>query len=347
MRHVVCGVVAMALVLDAGLSSRDAAAQAMDAKAMAEQLFNQARELAKAEKWEEACPKFEASFKYDPVLGTKLNLATCFERTGKLASAWGLYRDSIELAKKANDPKRADYATKQAAALEPRLPTLRITLPEKPPAGLVVARDGTALDAGAFGVALYIDPGTHEVTASAPGFVPFKQSVTLAEGKAETLAIPTLATEPRTPVKSEPPVPGTPGTSEEPKLDVTKEPPRAPSRTRFHLGLGAGGAGVVALGAGMVFGLKAMSTQDELERICGGSRLECPANQAGRGQDLYDTSKSQAMASTILVIGGGVAVAAGAVLILTAPRAKERAASARLLPTMSDGGAGIAAVGRF
>lgn len=345
MRHVVCVVVAMALVL--GASAEQVKVQSMDSKAMAEQLFNQARDLVKAEKWAEACPKFEASLRYDPVLGTRLNLATCYERTGKLASAWGLYRDAIELATKANDPKRADYAKKQAVALEPRLPKLLITLPENSPAGLIIARNGTALDPGVIGVALYVDPGTHEVTASAPGFVPFKQRITLVEGKVETLAIPTLTAEPRAPVKAEPHTSDKPFGNAKGKLDVAQEAPRAPSQTRFYLGLGVGGAGVVALGAGLVFGMKAMSTQDDLQRICGGSRLECPANQAERGQDLYETSTSQAMTSTILVIGGGVAVAAGAVLILTAPRAKERASSARLLPTVGDGGAGIAAVGSF
>src|SRR6187549_3107203 len=90
--------------------------------AVAEQLFNEARELAKSNRWAEACPKFEASLRYDAALGTRLNLATCYENVGKLASAWGLYRDSVDFATKTSNTKRADYARKQAAALEPRLP---------------------------------------------------------------------------------------------------------------------------------------------------------------------------------------------------------------------------------
>src|SRR5215468_6268206 len=100
---------------------------------LAEQLFYQGQDLVKAGNWVEACPKFEASLRYAPVLGTELNLATCYEHIGKLASAWGLYRESVELAKKAGDTKRAEYAQKQATALEPRLPKLAISAPANAP----------------------------------------------------------------------------------------------------------------------------------------------------------------------------------------------------------------------
>src|SRR3954452_3723875 len=119
-------------------------AQSNDAGSLAEQLFNQARDLAKAGKWTEACPKFEASLRYDPALGTRLNLATCYEKVGKIASAWGIYRDAAELAGKAGDPKRRDYALKQAVALEKRLPKLTITAPAQT-AGLAVTRDGVPI----------------------------------------------------------------------------------------------------------------------------------------------------------------------------------------------------------
>ena len=135
-------------------------------------------------------PKFEASLRYDPVLGTRLNLATCYEHVGKLASAWGLYRESIELAKKVGDLKRAEYAQKQAAALEPRLPKLAISAPANAPVGFTVQRDDTAIDAGGLGVALYVDPGTHKITAVAPGYESVTLTVNLVEGKTENTCDP-------------------------------------------------------------------------------------------------------------------------------------------------------------
>src|SRR3954464_9242412 len=153
MRHVFCALVMVSVVAvqAAAQPATPSPSSSGNASALAEQLFNQARDLAKAGQWAEACPKFEASLRYDPVLGTRLNLATCYEHVGKLASAWGLYRESIELARKAGDTKRVDYAQKQANALEPRLPKPAHAAPATPPVGFAVKRDDTAVDGGAFG----------------------------------------------------------------------------------------------------------------------------------------------------------------------------------------------------
>lgn len=338
MRSGFCAVVAFAFfgAISGGGAAR---AQPADAKALAEQLFNQARELVKAEKWEEACPKFEASFRYDPVLGTKLNLATCYERTNKLASAWGLYRDAVELARKAGDTKRADYAQKQASALEPRLPKLRISVAAAPPAGLTVKRDGNPIDAGALGVSLYVDPGEHEITAEAPGFQPFRKTITLEERQSESVEVPALVEQPAQPAAA-------PDAAPTLRLELDQAAPAPPSRTRLYLGLGVGGAGLAAVGVGLVFGAKASSTNDQIEELCGAD-FKCPAADYEEGQRLEDRASSQATISTALVIGGGVALAAGAVLVLTAPRARERSAAARLVPTTHQAGAGFAVVGSF
>src|SRR5262249_40818474 len=113
---------------------------------------------------------------------------------GQLARAWGLYHESIELANKAGDVERRDFAQAQADALEPRLARLAISVPAALPAGFVVKRDGTALDAAALGVAVYVDAGQHEIVASARGFASFTKVVTLLAGKTETLALPSLTT---------------------------------------------------------------------------------------------------------------------------------------------------------
>jgi thioredoxin-like negative regulator of GroEL len=95
-------------------------------RAAAEALFNQGRDLMTAGKFVEACPKFEASQQLDPGLGTMLNLAECYEKTGRTASAWAEYREAIPLARAAGSKARQDLAVERAKALEERLSTLTI-----------------------------------------------------------------------------------------------------------------------------------------------------------------------------------------------------------------------------
>jgi hypothetical protein len=333
MKHAVCALLVVALA--AGHAR--AQSQEGNSSALAEQLFNQGRDLVKANQWTEACPKFEASLRYDPVLGTRLNLATCYEHIGKLASAWGLYRESVELAKKAGDTKRAEYAQKQASALEPRLPKLAISAPASPPVGFVVKRDETTVDAGALGVALYVDPGTHHVTASAPGFETFAVTITLGEGKTETIAVPNLAARPAAPVAP---------SVEKPAQPAEPEPTGSISRSRKYLALGLGGAGVVAVGVSLVFGSQASSKNSDAKNLCG-SDLACTdmAAFAQAKQDVSD-AKSKATASTVLIGVGLAAIAGGVIVWVTAPREPERA-TAHLVPVVHDGGAGLALTGVF
>jgi hypothetical protein len=314
-------------------------AQSGDAGSLAEQLFNQARDLTKTDRWAEACPKFEASLRYDPALGTRLNLATCYEHIDKLATAWGLYRESIDLAKKAGDTKRRDYAQTQAAALEPRLAKLTISAPAKSPAGLVVTRDGTPIESGALRTPLYVDAGPHEIAASAPGFESFAQTITMVDGKTETLAIPALTPKPAsTPVDDAPKRAGA-------RRAEPAEPVPPPSPTRKYVAIGTGAAGVVAVGVGLVFGAKARSTYKDATTLCGPDLL-CSKDDYPRGRQLVQDAHSSATVSTVLVIGGSAAIVAGAVVFLTAPRAQERA-TARLLPVLHDHGAGLAITGGF
>jgi hypothetical protein len=311
-----------------------------DQRALAEQLFSQARDLAKAGRWADACPKFEASLRYEPALGTRLNLATCYEHVGKIASAWSLYHDSIELARRAGDLKRLDYAEKQAAALEPRLPQLTVHVPGRPPAGLVVRRDDTPLDPATFGAVLNVDPGTHRIVAAAPGFEPFAQTVTLAESKTVTLAIPDLK-----PVAGPVPVPATPR-SEQQTMATEPAAVIAPSPTRRYVALGIGAGGVVASGVGLVFGAKARSTYGDAQALCGAS-LRCSPTDYDRGNHLIGDARSSAAISTVLVVAGGAAIAAGVVLWLTAPALPHEVATVRIVPVADDRSAGLAVIGGF
>ncbi len=345
------GVLGVALVMSAAAGR--AYAQSSDPNATADQLFNEGRELTRANRWAEACPKFEASLRDDPGLGTQLNLATCYEHIGKLARAWGLYRKAIHLAEKAGDVKRRDYAQTHAAGLEPRLAKLAITAPIKPPAGFVVTWDSAPIETKALGVDLYVDAGRHEIIASAPGFEAFTRAVVLGEGTAERLAIPDLtaavapapdlATVPIGDHAVAPDLVVVPAQAH--RIPAPGEPVVMPSSTRTYVAIGLGATGLAAAGVGFLFGVKARSSFADAKELCG-ARLVCDTAAFERGQQLIRDARSNATISTVLVAAGGAAVVAGVVVFLTRPKATEHR-TIGIAPLAHERGAGIALVGRF
>ena len=151
------------------LSSRAFADASPEDRAAADALYEEAGKLAAADRWGEACPKLEASFKLDPAIGTLLRLGYCYEKVGRTASAWASFNDGAAMAIKAND-KRAKDAAEGVRRLAPTLARLAIEVaPENGSAGLDIRRDGTVVSAGALGTPVPVDPGTHTVEASQAG----------------------------------------------------------------------------------------------------------------------------------------------------------------------------------
>jgi tetratricopeptide (TPR) repeat protein len=154
------------------LYSAVASAQsAADAKIAANALFDEGKRLLAAGNVESACPKFEASLTLLDQLGTRLNLADCYERQGKTAAAWTEFREAASRAVQRGDD-RAEFARKRAEALAPRLVKLQISVSvvNQVP-NLRVRRDGADIPAEAFGSPLPVNPSSYTVEASAPGYV--------------------------------------------------------------------------------------------------------------------------------------------------------------------------------
>ena len=75
---------------------------------------------------------------------------------------------------------------------------------------------------------------------------------------------------------------------------------------------GVGGAGVVSLGVGLLFGQLAKNANDDSQQYC---RMSC----SDQGRLLRETAFSHATRSTVLSVAGGVALASGVALWLLAP----------------------------
>jgi hypothetical protein len=157
-----------------------------DDSAAAEALFQQAKQLTEQQRWADACPKFEASYKLDRTLGTLLNLADCEEHVNRVATAWARWGEAVELCQKTAD-KREAFAAKRRDKLTPRLPMLRIDVPAGK-TSLQIYRDGVKIDAAAYGVPLPSDPGSHDLEVRRGDEVLARRSVVARE--TETTGVP-------------------------------------------------------------------------------------------------------------------------------------------------------------
>ena len=94
-------------------------APAGDDKAAAESLFQAGVDLMNQQRFAEACPKFAESQRAEPSTGTLINLGSCYERIGKTASAWAVYVEAVELARKQGRTDREATASGRVAACGP------------------------------------------------------------------------------------------------------------------------------------------------------------------------------------------------------------------------------------
>jgi serine/threonine-protein kinase len=302
--------VSVAGALALGQGTAQAEPSAAD-RAGAEALFMDARKLATEGRFVEACPKFAESQRLDPGVGTLLYLAECYEKTARMASAWATFREAADLARASQQPAREKIALERAALLEPRLSRLLIEV-DRGASGVKIQRDGTELSAAVFGTAIPLDQGPHVIVASAPGKKPWTVTVELAEGKTTTVKIPPLedsspaaapsAVTPPTTSSAPPPPPVTASVAPAPTSPgAVTSPYRVPA-------LVAGGVGVLGLGLGAYFGLKASSLWDQ-------SRDNCVGTRCGRdGFDLGTKANNAARVSTIFSIVGVAGLGAGAAL---------------------------------
>ena len=275
--------------------------------ARAEAMFEEGRKLMAAHDYAAACPKLAESERLDPAPGTLLNLAVCYERANKTATAWATYKSAALLAQRSGEADRAAAATRKAAELEPKL--ARMTVTAAPTAGLVVRCDGQPLGEASWGVALPYDPGDHDIEATAPGHRPWSTHVHVAEAAQVTkVSVPALESSPVPVAISEAPKPA------EPEAPVSAEHPRD-GRGQRLAGEIVMVAGVLGIGVGVYSGLHAKASYDQAVSDCGGTT--CPAGSDGlkvRGQ-----ASDWATVSTASFIAGGAAALGGAILFFTAP----------------------------
>lgn len=288
-------------------------------------LFEEGRELAKQQKWAEACEKFQQSLALDPAPGTKLNLGDCLEKQGKVRGGWLMFEEAARDFERLQDA-RARFARERAAQAAAKLATLVINVAEPSQPGLAI-RIGDRAATPQAEIVERVDPGELAVTVTAPNKDPFTATITATAGKTAVVDVPALA--------------GAGGLPEGPKgSEVVVDDRR---RKRIIVAIGLGVTGVALLGTSGFLGLAAKSKYDgafdDGECFDTGSTNVCtPA-----GKSDVDSARTLADIGSGFAVAGLACAVAGAIVYVTAP--SERRIS--IAPVASSSSAGVVVGGRF
>lgn len=291
----------------------------------AKALFDQASTDLDAGNYASACLKLEKVARLLPdAIGAKETLGECFEKQGKLASAWSQYGAAAELATTQGKAERAKKNKKLADGLEAHVAFLTISVPAKVRAapGLTLSQDGERVVEARWDKPWPVDTGSHEIAANASGYEPFKATVKIeADGARARITIDLVVQKP-------PPV-------------IPPPPPPHPRPWQSPLGFATIAAGAAGIGIGLALGYNAMILRDKSNAIG-----HCAANEC----DVFGYQKrSQARefgdGATGAVIAGSVLAALGAVVIWTAPRAPSKPSANAPGVALSFGGTGLSLSG--
>jgi len=266
----------------------------------AEYLFRSGEKKFDSGKYAEACADFTESLRIGPKLGTLLNLALCHETVGKPATAWSEFHHGAAWAAQNGQKDRHDFAMQHAVALELKLPRVLLQLPADR-ALEAVDVDGEPLPDSRWYLPVFLDPGEHSVTISAPGKQRSTVKFRVTDSPTEQLVnVPSLTDDVAHPAQAPSPVKG----------------PADPDRARRLTGIvlaAVGGAGLVV---GLTFGILAVEKRDEVGGLCSGNR--CTAE----GAQLYGDAQSRATVATIGTLVGLGAGAVGGFLFFTSRPAR-------------------------
>ncbi|PKN43764.1 MAG: hypothetical protein CVU63_12165 [Deltaproteobacteria bacterium HGW-Deltaproteobacteria-20] len=306
-----------------------------DDLATAQQLFRQGRSLMSEGKVAEACGKFEGAAQLSPTAGVRLNLAECWAKLGRIASAWAKYEEAQTLAERAGDAAAAQIARDRRVELEPRLSFLTIAVPpEAVVEGLEISRDGQRLPPAAWNTPVPVDPGDHMVVARAPRRKPWSERPSVAgAGVKLNVVVPVLEFDPGATATGLPPD----DPSEPPPVGTDVGTQGSRGDTQRTIALVSGGIGVIGLGVGTYFGLRAMAKKDEYEEHRGADGRCLDMDCQNSSEDAHAAGNL----STVGFVAGGAFLAAGAVLWLTAPAGGAKTTSTRIGPAASPQMAGL------
>jgi len=270
-------------------------------------------QLAEAGKCTEAIEKLtraEALYHAPTILG---RLGECQVNVGQIVVGTENLNRTVREQLPPNAPKAfKDAQARAQKALDAALPRIGhlTVLVEPKEANISVTVSGVSVPAALLGVERPTDPGSHEVVATAPGYITQRTTIVLAEAGRETVTL-RLPLDPNAPKEAPPVAAAVVATPAEPPPAA---PPPAASQGTRTFAFVLIGTGVVGVATGSVAGAMALSKKSE---------LDCPQNHcSGTEANELDSARTMATISTIGFAVGIPAAAVGTVLLLTSGPSK-------------------------
>ena len=262
-----------------------------------------------------ALDRFQRAESLYKVPSIAVMVARCLASTGRVVEAVDKYEETLRMPLDASAPEAFQRAVAEATAeVEParaRVARVELRLPADAPAGSEVTLDGKLVPPALLGVATPVNPGVHHLAAHAPGRVPYRYDVALAEGARQVVEISLLPLVTEAPRDMPPP--------------AQEAKPHHTSPLTIALLTGGG----IAVAAGTVTGIAALSHKSSLDKACNPG---CPAKMSS---DL----DSFRLDRTLSYVGFGVGLAAagaGVYLLL-----HEGASGSEVGALMLPGGAAV------
>lgn len=292
--------------------------------AAAEALFRRGRDAMETQHYEGALRWFAESQRLDPAAGTLMNLATCEEKLGRVASAWQHWKEAVDTLPPDDD--RLPLARSRVAALEGKLPRLGVVLVAGREQGARVFRDDIELGPAVQGVPLPVDAGVHTVTVRMPGHLVERVVVRVGEGEQKRLEVHPGAID-----RS--------ATTAAMVGDATVAH-RSGNNWPRTLGWVLAGAGVAGVGTAAVSGVMLLDYKNTVETDC--PNKSCLTQE---GFDAANAARTLTAVNTAAWIAGGVGLGVGAYLLVATP-SRDKGTTA-IAPTVSRDGFAVFCRGTF